>query len=232
MTNTTNITNLNASLIIFLLAIGLFIDQKFELWGQTTANLLIWLFFFKLFSDGNRSERISLIYCLIYATAGEIFLSLVWGLYEYRLHNIPLFVPPGHALLFTLGIYFAPKAPNWITWAVPALTAPYMILAIVSGFDTMGGILFLTFLICLYFGEAKKLYATMFILSLILEIYGTWLGNWTWAYDVPWLELTSTNPPACAGAFYCILDLLIVSTVKQIKTSTQSENNTLCADSK
>ncbi|EDN67668.1 conserved hypothetical protein, membrane [Beggiatoa sp. PS] len=227
-----NTRNMNASIIIFLLVIGLFIDQTVELWGQNIANILIWLFFIKLFSEGNRSERTSLILCLIYATAGEIFLSLVWGLYEYRLYNIPLFVPPGHALLFTLGILFAPKVPNWFIWAVPALTAPYMILAILSGFDTMGGILFLTFLICLIFGEAKKLYATMFVLSLILEIYGTWLGNWTWAYDVPWLGLTSTNPPACAGAFYCLLDLLVVSTVKQIKTPiTQPENNTLCADS-
>jgi hypothetical protein len=107
-----------------------------------------------------------------------------------------------------------------------------MIFAILSGFDTMGGILFLTFLFCLIFGEAKKLYATMFILSLILEIYGTWLGNWTWAYDVPWLGLTSTNPPACAGVFYCILDLLVVSTLKKIKKPiTKPENNTLCADS-
>jgi hypothetical protein len=53
----------------------------------------------------------------------------------------------------------------------------------------------------------------MFILSLVLELYGTWLGNWVWSYQVPWLALTGANPPIGAGAFYCVLDLLVVSTV-------------------
>jgi hypothetical protein len=214
-------------IIVFLLTIGLLIDQEIEFWGQTITNIFVWLFFLALLKSGNRTEQVSLILCVLYATSGEVFLSLVWGLYEYRLYNIPLFVPPGHALLFTLGLLLAPKAPNWIVWVVPALTAPYMIFAIYAGFDTMGGILFLTFLFCLIFGKAKKLYATMFVLSLILEIYGTWLGNWTWSLEVPWLGLTSTNPPASAGAFYCLLDLLVVSTVAAIKSRTNQPFSTL-----
>jgi len=204
-------------IIITLLTIGLLIDQKIEFWGQTITNISIWLFFWWLFKKGERAEQIGLVVCVLYATAGEVFLSLVWGLYEYRLYNVPLFVPPGHALLFTLGLLLTPKTPNWIVWAVPAIAAPYMIFAFFCGFDTMGGILFLIFLICLVFGKAKKLYATMFVLSLILEIYGTWLGNWTWSIEVPWLELTNTNPPASAGAFYCLLDLLVVSTVRKMR---------------
>jgi hypothetical protein len=204
-------------IIIFLLTIGLLIDQKIDFWGQTITNIVVWLFFGWLFFNGNRLEKLSLVVCVLYATAGEVFLSLVWGLYEYRLYNVPLFVPPGHALLFTLGLLLTPKMPDWIIWGVPAIAAPYMIFAIVCGFDTMGGILFSTFLICLVFGKAKKLYATMFVLSLILEIYGTWLGNWTWSIEVPWLALTNTNPPASAGAFYCLLDLLIVSTVGKMR---------------
>jgi hypothetical protein len=207
-------------IIILLLAVGLFIDQRFEFWGQTLANISTWLFFFWLLKTSNQTERISLILCVLIATTGEIFLSLVWGLYEYRLHNIPLFVPPGHAILFTLGLLLAPKLPDKIIWWVPTLTAPYIIFAVVMGFDTMGGILFLAFLICLIFGKAKKLYATMFVLSLILEIYGTQLGNWAWVYQVPWIGLTSTNPPISAGAFYCILDLLVVSIVGGMRPNT------------
>lgn len=207
-------------IIVLLLILGLFIDQTIEFWGQTITNVLIWLFFLWLLKSGNQTERVSLILCVLYATAGEIFLSLVWGLYEYRLHNIPLFVPPGHALLFTLGLLLAPKLPDRIIWWVPILTAPYIIFAVVMGLDTIGGILFLTFLLCLIFGEAKKLYATMFILSLILEIYGTFLGNWLWFFQVPWLGLTSTNPPVSAGTFYCLLDLLVVSSLGLIGSKT------------
>ena len=55
---------------------------------------------------------------------------------------------------------------------------------------------------------------SMFVLSLTMEIYGTWLGNWTWAIDVPWTTLTTANPPLAAGVFYCLLDLLVMSTMK------------------
>ncbi len=207
-------------LIIFLLIIGLLIDQQIEYYGQIIINIVVWLFFLGLLKKADRIEQISLILCLLYATVGEIILSLVWGLYEYRLSNVPLFIPPGHALLFTLGILIAPKMPNWFIGIVPAITAPYIIFAFLSGLDTMGGILFLIFLICLIFGESKKLYATMFMLSLILEIYGTALGNWTWFQEVPLFGLTTTNPPVSAGAFYCLLDLLVISTINGMGAST------------
>ena len=32
------------------------------------------------------------------------FGSLIWGGYTYRFHNIPLYVPPGHALVYVFGI--------------------------------------------------------------------------------------------------------------------------------
>jgi hypothetical protein len=209
---------MKASVVIFfVLAIGLWLDQHIEVWGQPFVNLVVWLFYLRLLSKGERYERWGLIICVVYATGGELFLSLVWGLYEYRLSNVPLFVPPGHALLFTLGILVAPKMPAWIIWMVPALTIPYVFLALMTGLDTMGGLLFLIFLLCLGFGKAKKLYATMFILSLLLEIYGTWLGNWTWSFEAPWIGLTSANPPVSAGAFYCLLDLLVVVTVNGIR---------------
>jgi hypothetical protein len=53
-----------------------------------------------------------------------------------------------------------------------------------------------------------------------MEIYGTLLGNWAWGSAVPWLGLTATNPPLAAGAFYCVLDLLIVATVARLRTGT------------
>jgi hypothetical protein len=62
----------------------------------------------------------------------------------------------------------------------------------------------------------------MFVLALAMEIYGTLLGNWTWSADVPWLGLTALNPPLAAGAFYCVLDLLIVATVARVRPSAAS----------
>ena len=196
-----------------VIIIGLLVDQNFELWGQTIVNISVWLCFFWLLRTGDRTKQISLLLCLLYATVGEVFLSLIWQLYEYRLHNIPLFIPPGHAILFTLGLMLTPKMPNWTIWMIPTVTACYTIFAIGTGIDTLGGLLFMAFLLCIIFGKAKKLYATMFLLSLVLEIYGTAIGNWAWNYDEQWFGMTTTNPPISAGAFYCMLDLLIVSTM-------------------
>jgi hypothetical protein len=33
--------------------------------------------------------------------------SLVWGVYTYRLHNLPLFIPPAHGLVYLSGLALA-----------------------------------------------------------------------------------------------------------------------------
>ena len=156
-------------------------------------------------------QRVALLACLVFATAGEVFLSLGWGLYEYRLRNIPLFVPPGHVLLFYLGTLIAARLPDRSEWWIAALAAPLIAAFAWTGRDTFGPLLFLMFATCVVLSPSRKLYATMFVLSLAMELYGTWLGNWTWSHRVPWLGLASDNPPIAAGAFYCVLDLLVVS---------------------
>lgn len=78
-------------------------------------------------AGSSAAARLSLTVCVAYATLGEILLSLAWGLYDYRLGNIPLFVPPGHALLFALGLRLATRLPGWVIWAVPASAAPLVL---------------------------------------------------------------------------------------------------------
>jgi hypothetical protein len=199
--------------ITVIIAGGLAFDQRVEFWGQTLTNLGIWTAFLYWLRQAPADDQRALAICVFYATLGEIFLSLVWGLYEYRLFNVPLFVPPGHALLFMLGRILAERAPGWIQWFVPLASAPFIFVLAWSGIGTLDGMLFALFLLCMLSGRAGRLYAVMFVLSLAMEIYGTWLGNWTWAAEAPWLGFTTINPPLAAGAFYCMLDMLIVATV-------------------
>jgi hypothetical protein len=58
------------------------------------------------------------------------------------------------------------------------------------------------------------LYATMFVIALAMELYGTALGNWTWRSITPGLGITAANPPFSAGALYCLLDLLVLGAMK------------------
>lgn len=189
---------------------GLALDRLLGWPGQLLANFWVVAVFAWLLVNGGSNERLALLICMTLATLGEAFLSLVWGLYDYQFQNIPLFVPPGHALLMTLGILLAPRMPVWIIWVVPAAVLPYLMFGLWRGPLAADAVLFTIFVGCLIGGKARMLYATMFVLSLLLELYGTWLGNWTWQGLVPWLGLSNTNPPACAGAFYCMLDLLVM----------------------
>ena len=67
------------------------------------------------------------------------------------------------------------------------------------------------------FSNGRKLYAVMFMLSLGLEIYGTAVGNWVWLHDVPVTGWTTMNPPLAAGTFYCMLDMLVVTTMNAVR---------------
>jgi hypothetical protein len=206
--------NLRATLICAVVVLGLAFDQFVPFWGQTLTSAGIWTLLLYWMHQAEREEQITFLACVIYATLGECFLSLGWGLYDYRLNNVPAFVPPGHALLLMLGLIITAHLRDWITWLVPIVTTPFVILLAVTGIDTFGVLLFAILITCMIFSHARKLYAVMFVLSLAMEIYGTWLGNWAWAIDVPWLGLTTTNPPLAAGVFYCVLDFLVVTTVR------------------
>jgi len=198
-------------LIVATIALGLVVDSRGGAHGQLAVNLLAWAVFARLWLVSVPAQRPALLACLAYATAGEIFLSLVWGLYDYRLGNIPLFVPPGHVLLFHLGTQVAARLKPGAEWAIAAAAVALVAAFAWTGRDTFGLPLIAMFLACMALSPARRLYAAMLVLSLAMELWGTWLGNWTWNREVPWLGLVTDNPPLAAGAFYCVLDLLVVS---------------------
>jgi hypothetical protein len=199
------------ALIIGTITGGLALDQHWARYGQLVVSAFTWLLFIALWRRCDRPQRPALFACLLFATAGEVFLSLVWGLYEYRLGNIPLFVPPGHVLLFFLGTQVAQRMPDGREWWIAGLALPVVLAFAWAGRDTMGPLLYALFFACMLLSPSRKLYAIMFVLSLAMELYGTWMGNWIWSAQVPWLGLRADNPPIAAGAFYCVLDLLVVT---------------------
>jgi len=201
---------MNVAIVATVLA-GLLVDQQWALHGQVAASAAAWIVCAALWMRSAPRARISLAACLAIATAGEAFLSLAWGLYRYRLGNIPLFVPPGHVLLYFLGTQIAARLPARSEWWIAAAAAPLVMALAWIGRDTLGPILYALFVVCMLASPSRRLYATMFVLSATMEIYGTWIGNWRWSAHVPYLGLTAMNPPLAAGAFYCVLDLLVVT---------------------
>ena len=161
--------------------------------------------------------RTMMLLCLAYASIGEVLLSLVWRVYDYRLGNLPLFVPPGHVLLFLLGLCIAPRLSAMTVRVVAVAAALVVSVLALSGRDTFSALLVAVFLASVILGRERKLYTTMFILALAMELYGTWLGNWHWNAQVGRTGMVTLNPPVAAGAFYCALDLLVMTTTRGLR---------------
>lgn len=198
-----------AALIATVIVVGLAVDALGRGWSQPLVNVVAGMLYLALLARSDRTERIVLLACLGFATAGEVFLALVWQIYDYRLGNLPWFVPPGHALLYALGTWVARRLRPVPVSAVCAVVAIAAIALAVDGRDQLSLALAALFVLCMRYGAAPQLYATMFLLALSMELWGTFLGNWVWRSETPWLHWTALNPPFAAGAFYCVLDWLV-----------------------
>ncbi len=195
-------------------ALGLFFDAGFPGWGHWVADAVVVACFLAAYRLATAAERFNLLACVVIATAGESFLCFVWGLYEYRYGNLPVFVPFGHALIFLSGCRLARLVPGWTWKLVAAAAAPAVVLLALTGKDTSGPLWFAVFLACLLPRRTRNLYGVMLALAYCAELSGTAVGSWWWFEGVPWLSLAQGNPPLCAGVFYCILDLLVLASGK------------------
>jgi hypothetical protein len=203
---------------IAVLALGLWADVHVDLPGQLAIGALVWTLTLALLRPLPASERRFYLACIGIATAGELFLSLVWGLYTYRLGNVPMFVPPGHALMLMLGLSLTRRMPEVAARSILGGAGVYTVLAFFTGLDTLALPLYLLLMVSVLSLPAHaRLFASSFILTLTLELYGTTLGNWLWHREVPWVGLVTTNPPAIAGAFYCTLHALAIGAKKLLQ---------------
>jgi hypothetical protein len=207
------------SLIPLLILSGLAIDQLAGPIGQPVVVVATLVLFLTILARESSTHRVMMLVCLLYASIGEVLLSIVWRVYDYRLGNLPLFVPPGHVLLFLLGMSIAPHVRRAAVIAIAIGAAGTVAFLALTGRDTLSVLLVSVFLGCVVFGRERQLYATMFVLALAMELYGTWLGNWHWNAHVSRTGMVTLNPPVAAGAFYCALDLLVMLTMRALGRS-------------
>jgi hypothetical protein len=178
--------------------------------GAATA-LFLWYF-----ARSSEVRAGQIVCCILVATVGEVVLSLGWGLYSYRHFVIPLYVPPGHGLFYTLAAETARqhavrlRAAAITRWTLIAGT----VIAIVSlslRHDVWGFLWWMGAMALIFTSGNRLLLSACFVYTMILEWVGTAIGNWTWAAEVPFLRLHSANPPAGVGILYILLDLIVVA---------------------
>jgi hypothetical protein len=177
---------------------------------------LVTLVFLGAFTLRSGVGRRQIVAAIVIATTAECFLSLVWGLYTYKNALIPLYVPFGH------GIFYALAAESALQPALRrharAITRGVLIagsIIAVAGFiffnDQWGLLWWIAAAILVIRSRNQLLLSACFTYTIYLEWVGTAIGNWHWARVVPWVGLTSANPPCGVGILYILLDLITVA---------------------
>ena len=209
-------------LYVLTIGIGLLVSAKYAEWPVNVWCIGVFLYIYWM---TNRKERIEMIAVLAFATPMELFFSEVWLIYEYQRDLMPLFVPVGHYFLFDLGRRVARTIPERSPMILILLLVPLVVYGAIQGTDTSAVILILLTLGFVQWGPEPRLYASMVWLALFMELWGTYLGNWTWASNVPWTGLTAWNPPLLVGAFYCFGDVLVNLSVAKFEGQPMAEVN-------
>ena len=152
-----------------------------------------------------------------FATVGETVGSLLWGVYRYRLHNLPLFVPPAHGIVYLSGLALAVAMARHArvlvaTAATAAATWGVLGLTVLPRRDVAGAIGVPILLLFLWRSRNRAIYAGVFLVVASLELYGTAIGTWRWARSVPGLGIPDGNPPSGVASGYVWFDVMALLT--------------------
>jgi len=196
----------------------LFVDGRAGGRGpQLALGLLTFAVLFGCVRGLRPADRTQAWICVPVATAFEVYGSLIWGGYHYRDHNIPLYVPPGHALVFVFGITAGAlplvrehgKAVTRLVlglataWTVAGLT---VLPLLGQRLDLLGAALWPLFAWCILRSKRPAMFAAIWVATATLEFAGTLAGDWTWAAVAPWSHLAAGHPPSAIAAGYAVID--------------------------
>jgi hypothetical protein len=178
--------------------------------------------FLWLFGRGSGVPARQIVCAIVVATVGEVVLSIAWGLYSYRHALIPLYVPPGHGLFYTLAAVAARQEilrmhARAITRGVLVGGSVLAITSLVFFSDAWGLLWWLGALALIRFSRNQLLLSACFVFTIVLEWTGTAIGNWQWAATVPFVGVHSANPPSGVGILYIVLDLIVMSIAGRVR---------------
>jgi len=218
---------LHVYLLVYTPTLLLADSQTTALWQQWILGLLTFAALYLAALKAPREQRLQVWICVVVATCFEIFGSLIWGLYQYRFHNVPLYVPPGHGAVYLFGL-LAMRTPVVLkygrrvahvilagasTWALLGLT----VLPLITGrFDLQGAMCLPIFAWFVLRSPRWPLFAAIFIATGELEIFGTFFRNWYWLPIAPWTHIPSGNPPSVIAGGYCVIDASVLLVMRGV----------------
>jgi hypothetical protein len=204
---------IRAGLIAAVLAALLAVDTQVELPGQLALGALTWLVLLAAARPLSAERRAQVAVVICAATVAELTGSILWGVYSYRLHNLPTFVPPAHGLVFMAGLSLSEALRRYSRMLVVAVAAVATLwgvlgLTVLPRLDVAGALCLPLLLVFLWRSRARAAYAGVFVVVAALELYGTAIGTWRWAHELPGLGIADGNPPSGVAAGYVWFDVM------------------------
>jgi hypothetical protein len=181
--------------------------EQLVLGALTWAALLVAI---RHFPVERRAQTIGVV---CFATVGEFTGSILWGVYHYRLHNLPTFVPPAHGLVYLTGLSFALALRRYarvVVAVAAAIAASWGLLGltVLPRRDVAGAVGVPLLLLFLWRSSNRAIYASVFLVVTALELYGTAIGTWRWAKELPGLGIPDGNPPSGVASGYVWFDVM------------------------
>jgi hypothetical protein len=204
---------IRAGLIAGYLAALLAVDTQVDLRGQLVLGALTWaaLIVAARPLPPERRAQVAVVICA--ATVAELTGSILWGVYSYRLHNLPTFVPPAHGLVFMAGLSVSEALRRHFRALVLVAAAIATVwgvlgLTLLPRLDAAGALGVPLLLAFLWRSRARAAYAGVFLVVAALELYGTAIGTWQWAEKLPGLGIPDGNPPSGVASGYVWFDVM------------------------
>ena len=206
-------------LLYLFFVVGLFLDSFYMVEitenAQIYANALMLFVFTITFFKVTKRIKEQMLAAVLIGFFGEYLFSVLMGMYTYRLGNVPLYIPFGHAFVYIAVLCFSKAASikkhRILLEKVFAISIfMYATLFLIFKNDVFGFVMTIATLLILRNKPRERLfYLTMYISVAVLEIIGTTYECWWWpstAWNViPFLP--SYNPPSGISLFYFLLDL-------------------------
>jgi len=196
------------------ITVVLVLDAGGGLWQQRGLGLLTWLLLAGLLARESSLVRVQTAVVVAFASLVEFTFSPLLEVYLYRFENVPMYVPPGHGL-----VYLAALAVGRTRFVREHLTACAVAVVVVAGSwaaygvtlaerpDALGAFWFLCLAGFLAWGPSRGLYVGAFLVVSYLELVGTHLGTWVWQETDPTGLVSIGNPPSGAAGGYGWFDL-------------------------
>lgn len=186
-------------------------------YGQWLATAIVGVvFLFGVIHFNPRTRNIMLIGMFV-GFCGEIFFSLILGMYHYRFDNVPIWVVFGHGMIFAF-TYRIIRKPTIRQYEIPIqltlliFTISFSLFWLITKNDWFGFLCTLLFLVVLtQTKKSRTFFLIMYIVVLYIELVGTTTQCWSWPATLSGVEYlpASANPPSGIAVFYFIFDVLV-----------------------